>query len=258
MITRQALGAQLRDSMIGWSRDIKPVPKKGRVLFSDIGNLTTVEHSGAKYIDLADDKAQQMINTKDVKPIDPEDFRGAIWSWGRELILEPDQPPPEPTSWIAAYINDFPGSRSRATYDADKDAIYLVADTRTPASQYEWDVSNETAAAYYVGRLPAGTKLKVEVSMLPKNEERYSSGGKANVRGWSDGWFGNDDYHEYVTLYSGQSSNSMEFRTQTAEFTVLRGWEDIWVTCQVRSNSARYSPGERNTTWFKDYRISLA
>ncbi len=257
MITRASFGRQLRDSEIGWSRDIKPVPKSGRVLFADIGNLTTVEHSGAQHIDLADDKAQQMLNTKGVKPIDPEDFRGAIWCWGRDLSLEPDQPPPPPTAWVAAFINDFSGSRSQAFYDGGKDALCLVADTRTPAGQYEWDVYNETAAAYYVGRIPAGTKLKAEVSMLPKNEDRYGTGGFANIRGWNAGWFGNDDYHQYLNFRTPQQGRD-EFVYRSGEFTVLSGWEDIWVTCEVMSNDCRYSPNDRRTTWFKDYRISLA
>jgi hypothetical protein len=257
VITAKSFEKQLRSEYIGWSKEIKPVPKSGRVLFADIGNLTNSEHSGAEYIDLADDKAQQMLNTKGVKPIDPEDFRGAIWSWGRDLSLEPNQPPPEPTSWIAAFINDFSGSRSQAYYDASTDALCLVADTRTPAGQYEWNVYNETAAAYYVGRIPAGTKLKAEVSMLPKNDYRYGTGGVANIRGWSDGWFGNDDYHQYLNLRTPRAGDN-EFVYRSGEFTVLKGWEDIWVTCEVLSNNCRYNPRDRVTTYYKDYKISLA
>lgn len=256
MITREAFGIDARDSKIGWSRDIKPVPKSGRVLFADIGNLTTVEHTGARHIDLADDKAQQMLNASDVKPIDPEDFRGAIWSWGKEIFLAPNQPPPEPTGWIGAYINDFPGSNSAAYYSASDGALCCVADTRYPSSQNEWDKLNETALAYYVGRLPAGTKLRAEVKMLAKNQYRYATGGFANVRGWRNGWFGDSEYHQYANFQSGP--NSTEYVSRSEEFTVLAGWEDIWVTCEVLSNNCRYSPGDKNITYYKDYKISLA
>ena len=83
-ISKEAFGVT-RSDFDGWSRLVKPVPKTGRIKFADIGNLTIREHEGSKDVDLSSDIAQQMIGKQGVKPIDPKDFRGAVWGMGTNL-----------------------------------------------------------------------------------------------------------------------------------------------------------------------------
>jgi hypothetical protein len=239
---------------VGSYADIKPVPKSGKILLSDIGNLTLREHTGAKNVDLTDDLCQQMIGEQNKKPIDPQDFRGAIWRGGKKVDFTDYAPPPPPDTWFCAYLNDVAGSGSSAAWDTSENALKLVADVRDGNSQANWGVLNETAAIYYVGRLPAGTNLRAQVAIKSSNQDRYGTPAIARVRGWADGWFGGDqDYHTYHQFTAAPGSGWVEMETT---FTVLRGWEDIWVTCEVLSNDPRYAKGDMNVGHYRDFSIS--
>ena len=253
-LTRASLGRQLRSADIGWSAAIDPVPKTGRVRFSQIGNLARVQHTGAKNIDLTNTKLQQMIGEESKRPIGPGDFKGAIWSWGKTVTYGDNLPPPRPDEWMSGYINEFPGSRSLAAFNVTEQAMDLTADTRSGA-QENWGKYNESALVYYVGRLPAGTKVRAQVSMRSLNQEPYGKPIYANVRGWRNGWF-DDDFYQYVSFST--TARGPDYENKSGEFTVTEEYSDIWVTCEVVSNDPRYSAGKMNQGFFKDWKLSLA
>jgi hypothetical protein len=256
-INTKSLGSRVDLQYVGTYAEIKPVPKAGKIMFSDIGNLTLQEHTGAKNIDLTDPLALQMIGkSEEQKPVDPKDFRGAVWGMGGKIDFTEYQPPPPPDTWFCAFLNDVEGSRSSVVYNKNSKALQLTADVRDGDYQINWGKLNETAAIYYVGRVPAGTKLKAQVSMLSRNQNPYGVAIKAIVRGWKEGWFGGDQsFHEYKEFQKNARYN--EYSDFTHEFTVLKGWEDIWVTCEVLSNDPRYG-NDMNIGFFKNWKISLA
>lgn len=240
---------------VGWSKEIKPVPKSGKINFSDIGNLAVLNHSGAMNISLRNDGLQQMIAEQGKEPIDPADFRGAIWCGGKEIVRGENLPPPNPNEWNFALENNFPGSRSQANWDESEGAMRLVADTRSGDNQLDWNKKNATVLVYYVGRFAAGTRIKAEVTLKNRNQEPYGEVIHAHVRGWENGWH-NGIYHEYADFE--KNPRYMDYEEKSAEFTVLSGYPDIWVTCEVESNSPRYSEGKQNIGFFKDWKLSLA
>lgn len=253
-VTRANLGSQLRSPSIGWSAAIEPVPASGRLRFAQIGNLARLSHEGARAIDLADPNLQQMINKEDKKPISAEDFKGAIWAWGKKINQGEDLPPPKPDEWMCGYIKDFAGSRSSAAFNEAEQALQLIADTRSDA-QANWGKYNETALVYYVGKIPAGTKIRAEVTIACRNQEPYGVPVYANVRGWQNGWF-DGDWHEYLSF--SKNPRYSDYEDKSGEFVVLDSFSDIWVTCEVRSNEPRYSAGEMNIGLFKNWKLSLA
>lgn len=158
---------------VGTYYEVKPVPLSGKILFRDIGNLAAIGHKGAMDVDIADPAILQMIGEKDpIKPVDPKDFRGAIWGAGTKVDWTDYIPPTPPDTWFAALLNTFPGDSSSCVYDAGQGAMRLQADVRDTV-QSNWNKFNEVACIYYVGRLPAGTKLKAQVAMKSANQDRY-------------------------------------------------------------------------------------
>lgn len=242
---------------VGTYYEVKPVPLSGKILFRDIGNLAAIGHTGAADVDLNDPAILQMLGEKDpIKPIDPKDFRGAIWGAGTKVDWTDYIPPTPPDTWFAALLNSFPGDNSSCVYDAGQGAMRLQADVRDTV-QSNWNKFNEVACIYYVGRLPAGTKLKAQVAMKSANQDKYGRAIEANVRGWKDGWFGGDQsYHTYLSFSKNRSDN--EYAEKSGTFTVIEPWQDIWVTCEVTSNNPRYAKGDQNIGYFRDYKISLA
>lgn len=259
-INTTTVGSRVDLQYVGTYYEVKPVPLSGKIMFRDIGNLAATDHTGATDVDLTDPAILQMIGEKDpIKPVDPKDFRGAIWGQGTKIDFAEYQPPPPPDTWFAAFLDTFPGDTSSVTYDAGEDALLLIADVRDESYQ-NWGIRNEAAAIYYVGRFPAGTKLKASVKLKARNDDRYGSAIVANVRGWKDGWFGGDEgYFTYRSFSRNSSRYNTDYQLYEQSFTVLAGWEDVWVTCEVLSNDPQYANGyEKNRGWFKDYRISLA
>lgn len=262
-LSRRAFGRQLRDADIGWSRDITAVPKSGRVRFSDIGNLSELEHAGAKGVDLASIKYQQMLGRLEAeKPIDPIEWRGAIYAMGNptKINSEPEQPPPNPDAWMSGRIQPFPGSRSGADIDDEQNAIRIFTDTPS------WNMQpTATACIYYVGKLPAGTKLKVGVELTGRNQERWGQPIVASFRGWPAGWFGNEtgqgvdiDYANFVQFKRFTSQGPGEWREYEAEIEITPGFEDLWVAVECRSNESGIEQGKLNIGYFRGIKIELA
>lgn len=259
-INTKTLGSRVDLQYVGTYYEVRPVPLSGKIMFRDIGNLAVDGHTGAMDVDLTDPAVLQMIGEKNpIKPVDPKDFRGAIWGQGTKIDFTDYQPPPPPDTWFAAFLNTFPGDTSSVTYDASEDALLLIADVRDEYQQ-NWGKRNESAAIYYVGRFPAGTKLKASVKLKARNDDTYGAEIVANIRGWKEGWFGGDEsYHTYRSFSRNSSRFNDDYQLYEQTFTVLAGWEDVWVTCEVLSNDPRYANGhEKNRGWYKDYRISLA
>jgi hypothetical protein len=262
-VTRESIGAQLRDSMIGWSRDIKPVPKSGRIRFDDIGNLSVIEHAGAKNVGLEDMKFQQMLGNVEIeKPIDILSWRGAIYAMGKPTKINSgvDQSPPDPDAWMMGIIQPFAGSRSTADIDSEDNAIRIVADTP------DWNVqATSTACVYYVGRLPVGTKLKVSVELTGRNQERWGQPIVCSFRGWPAGWFGNQtgqgegvDYNNYIQFSRRTSQGPGEWQSYDTQIEIVEGFEDLWVAVECRSNEAGRDEGKLNIGYFRGIKIELA
>ena len=262
-LSRRTLGRQLRDAMIGWSRDIKPVPKSGRTRFDDIGNLSVIEHAGAKNVDLSSIKFQQMLGRLEAeKPIDPIEWRGAIYAMGNptKINIEPDQPPPNPDEWMAGFIQPFAGSRSTADIDSDDNAIRIVTDTP------DWnELPTNTACVYYVGRLPVGTKLKVSVELTGRNQERWGQPIVCSFRGWPSGWFGNEtgqgegvDYNNYIQFTRRTSQGPGKWQSYDTQIEIVEGFEYLWVAVECRSNDSGKDEGKLNIGYFRGIKIELA
>lgn len=264
LVTRKSIGAQLRESMVGWSRDIKPVPKSGRrIRFDDIGNLSVIEHTGAKNVDLAGMKFQQMLGNVEIeKPIDILSWRGAVYAMGKptKITSGVDQSPPDPDAWMTAVVQPFDGSRSTADIDDEDNAIRIVADT--PDSN---EPPTSTACVYYVGKLPAGTKLKVSVELTGRNEERWGQPIFCSFRGWPAGWFGNEtgqgegvDYINYIQFSRRTSQGPGEWQSYYAQIEIVEGFEDLWVAVECRSNESGREEGKLNIGYFREIKIELA
>lgn len=265
-IARRALGRQLRDSMVGWSRDIKPVPKSGRTRFDDIGNLSVIEHANAKNIDLAEMKFQQMLGNLKAdeaeKPIDPARWRGAIYAMGKPTKINrgDDQPPPNPDEWMSGVIQPFAGSRSYVDIDDELKAIRVIADTPT------WNERpTSTAAVYYVGRLPVGTVLRVKVELTGRNQERWGQPIVCSFRGWPAGWFGNEtgqgegvDYNNYMQFSRRTAEGPGKWQSYEAKIEIVEGFEDLWVAVECRSNDSGKDEGKLNIGYFRRIKIELA
>lgn len=251
-ITRSALGPQLRTAQIGWSRDLKPVPKSGRIRFDDIGNLSEYEHTGATNIDLSDIQRQSVIGEKDKKPIDPADYRGAIWAMGYRINRGENQPPPNIDSWMLGLINQFSGSRSNGIHDQNEEALYLQCDTNS----YYYAPKSNTVLVYYAGKIPAGTAIKVTGQVRADNTYRYGEGVYSQVRGWPNGWFGEGDYTNYVQNYQRRTRG--EYIDVEEEFTVRAGYEDIWVAFECQSNDPKYNGGDLNRGYWRNWKLELA
>ena len=262
-IGRRAFGRQLRDALVGWSRDIKPVPKSGRARFDDIGNLSVVEHTGAKNVDLSSIKFQQMLGRLEAeKPIDPIEWRGAVYAMGKPTKLNrgDGQPPPDPDAWMVGYIQPFQGSRSTADIDNEQDAIRIVTDT----AGYN-ELPTATACVYYVGRLPVGTKLKVSVELTGRNQERWGQPIVCSFRGWPAGWFGSEtgqgegvDYNNYIQFRRRTSQGPGQWQSYDTQIEIVEGFEDLWVAVECRSNDAGKDEGKLNIGYFRGIKIELA
>lgn len=261
MLSRSALGKQLRSANIGWSADITPVPKTGRVRFSQIGNLANIRHSGEKNIDLSQQKYQQMLgNDAPVKPIDPEAWRGVIWYMGKNINKGEELPPPNPDSWNEGFVNNWNGSLSSTVYDEPKNALFAQAQTPPNTG----DPRTFTALIYYVGKMPVDTKVKVSCEIAAQNEDRYSYPVYLHTRGWSDGWFSGDgienteDYFEYLKFERNSAIDFGAFKPFEEEFTVKSGAQDIWVAFEVGSNDPYETPNNFNMGWVRNLKIELA
>jgi hypothetical protein len=242
---------------VGWSADIAPVPKTGRIRFSQIGNLSKFEHGGERNIDLSDQKYQQMIgNLSSVTPIDPEAWRGAIWHMGTKINRGVDQPPPHPDAWMEGFINLWDGSKAGTDYDVEKQAMFVQA--HSPAAGRML-----TALIYYVGKVPAGTKVKVACDLRAQNDHEYGEPVYLHTRGWSNGWFGtntggSEDFKQYATFQLSTARGYGEWFAYEEEFEVLDGFQDVWVALEVTSNDPARYPGSLNMGWARDLSLKLA
>lgn len=252
LVTRESIGAQLRDSMIGWSRDVKPVPKEGKVRLDDIGNLSVIEHSGAVNVDLSGERFQQMIgNIEPVKPIGADAWRGALYGMGIKFNEGNDQPPPEPDAWMVSYEDEPATTLTKVNFDEGEQAIYMQTET----NNY---ISTRTRCIYYVGRLAEGTKLKCEVEIKAANTYWFGEPVSCKFLGWRNGWFSGNDYWEYKVFSRDNRDGANVWAKYEEEIEIRPEYQDFWIMCEARSNSAIDQGGSINKGWFKGIKVSLA
>ena len=259
MLTRQNLGAQLRAANLGWSAAIEPVPKTGRVRFNQIGNLSNLRHTGEPGIDLSKQKYQQMIgNLTPVTPIDPAAWRGAIWYMGTKINKGLDQPPPNPDSWSEQFIRLWDGALSSTTYDEEKNAMFVQSQTPDAYTQV-----TSTALVYYVGKIPAGTRVKVSCDLRGQNDNQYGQPLYLHVRGWPNGWFGTDpnaavQHKQYLTFQHSTAKGYGKWFDYADEFDVMSEYQDVWLALEVTCNDPSRYPRSFNMGWVRNLKVELA
>ena len=65
----------------------------------------------------------------------------------------------------------------------------------------------------YVGRFASGTRLKFEMEMENRNQNKYGPEIKALIRGWESGWFGGEFYTYVEWAKSNRGDGFGKFST---------------------------------------------
>ena len=239
------------EQQLGFSRDINPCPKSGRITFKQIGDLIGQEG------DIDCDDEELMICReppvtgdlgKNDKPLrkqseagnDPSDFYNACWGHNYDFIRGYPLGPNPVGRFCEMFSDPQPegyGERGVQikTYEDGGEYFRLYAYTSDKNWQGDF-VEKATYLVSYVGRFAPNTKLTIYFEYNGDAGDWTNPTPSFSLRGWSDGWY-QGETKEYIS--TGLRTNDRYWSVFEQEFTVDSVHRDIWIAFQQNTSTVK-------------------
>jgi len=239
------------DQQLGFSREIEPCPKSGRINFKQIGELVG-QKSGVDC-----DDAELLICRKppvteelgyNKKPIrkqaeasnDPSDFYSACWGHDYEFVRGYPLGPNPIGKFCEIFSDPQPEGYSERgvqvkTYDDGGEYFRLYAYT----TDKDWQGNFLERATYlvsYVGRFKGNTKLTIYFEYNGDANSWENPSPSLAVRGWTDGWFKGDS-KDYID--TNLRTRDRYWSVFEQEITVDAIHRDIWIAFQQNTSTVK-------------------
>jgi hypothetical protein len=250
----------------GFSRELKACPESGRISFADIagtrGERSNVNCDDEKFLitrkmidGMPPSEGNQIIvPNKHYHPEptdDPSDYYGAFFGHGHEFVRSEDPSVNEIGEWIEQFSGPYPSS-----FDDRGVEVLTNSDGedyfRLYAYSDDWNGSNyEEKATYlvsYIGKVEAGTKLRVYVEYDADCRDREDVSSVFSLRGWTDGYFQGESKDYIEREFRGYG----RWQCYVWQITVDSEHRDLWAAWQQNSLASRKV---KQNTYFRKLQI---